>query len=60
MHSDEKAPHGQPDRMHVNLDDAPEVDAMVRSLCVTPRVLRDAAVSTGTDIAALEARFHSE
>ena len=46
--------------MHLNPDDEQEVIATAKSLNVTPKELRDAMVTTGTDIAALEEHFRSE
>ena len=46
--------------MHLNLGDEQEVIAMAKAFCVTPQELRDAAATTGTDIAALEEHFQSQ
>jgi len=46
--------------MHLNLDDEQEVIATAKAFCVTPQELRDAAVTTGTNIAALQEHFESE
>jgi Protein of unknown function (DUF3606) len=59
MHDDERV--GSPsDPMHLNLDDEQEVIATAKAFCVTPQELRDAAVTTGTDIAALQEHFESQ
>jgi|GEM_PF-2162418 len=55
--------HSLPDplnRAHLNLDDEQQVISTTKSLCVTPQELRDAVVTTGTDIAVLEAHFRSQ
>lgn len=59
MHDDKRA-RGPSDRMHLNLDDEQEVIATAKALCVTPQELRDAVVTTGTDIAALLEHFESQ
>ena len=59
MHDDKRA-RGASDRMHLNLDDEQEVIATAKALCVTPQELRDAVVTTGTDIAALQEHFESQ
>ena len=59
MHDDERV-RSPSDPMHLNLDDEQEVIATAKSLCVTPQELRDAVVTTGTDIAALQEHFESE
>jgi hypothetical protein len=51
---------GPPDRMHLNPHDEQEINAMAEALCVTPRELRDAIDTTGTDVAALQAHFQSQ
>lgn len=48
------------ERKHLNLGDEQEVIAMAKAFCVTPQELRDAAATTGTDIAALEEHFQSQ
>ena len=60
MHFDKPAPNARPDPMHLNLDDEQEVIATAKSLCVTPQELRDAVVTTGTDIADLEEHFQTQ
>ena len=59
MHADERV-RSPSDPMHLNLDDEQEVIATAKAFCVTPQELRDAAVTTGTDIAALQEHFESE
>jgi hypothetical protein len=59
MHDDERLPRSA-DPMHLNLDDEQEVIATAKAFCVTPQELRDAAVTTGTDIAALQEHFESQ
>lgn len=58
MHDD----HPLPDpfgRAHLDLDDEEQLIATASALCVTPQELRDAVVTTGTDIAMLEEHFRS-
>ena len=59
MHDDERV-RGPSDPMHLNLDNEQEVIATAKALCVTPQELRDAAVTTGTDIGALQEHFESQ
>ena len=59
MHDDERV-RSPSDSMHLNLDDEQEVIATAKAFCVTPQELRDAAVTTGTDIAALQEHFESQ
>ena len=59
MHDDKRV-RSPSDSMHLNLDDEQEVIATAKAFCVTPQELRDAAVTTGTDIAALQEHFESE
>jgi len=56
----DKQAHAPSDRTHLNLDDEQAVIAVAKSFCVTPQELRDAVVTTGTDIAALEEHFQSQ